>query len=68
MKKKIFVIALFALVAFSFSSCRKTCRCWTYYGTVDEFDVNELKEQGTSCLQMENFDFGLKYSLCEKVF
>lgn len=69
MKKKYFYLFVIAFLAvLSFSSCMKTCRCYAYNGSVDEFDVDELSEQGYSCVQMENFDFGLKYSLCERVF
>lgn len=57
----------FSLVALLFVSCGKTCRCYRYDGNVDEFDVEELEANGTTCQLMEETDFGLRYSLCEKV-
>ena len=63
-KLLLFVLVLAVL---SLASCAKTCRCYTYYGNVDEFDLDQLEAEGTSCVEMENVDFGTTYSLCEKV-
>ncbi|MBP5548194.1 MAG: hypothetical protein J6X58_04810 [Bacteroidales bacterium] len=64
MKKAAIVIFVFSLLAVS---CGKTCRCYRYDGNVEEFDLEELEAQGTSCSYLENTNFGLTYSLCEKV-
>ncbi|MBP5328003.1 MAG: hypothetical protein J6Y98_08860 [Bacteroidales bacterium] len=63
--KRLLLIAVLALLFFT--SCKKTCRCYRYDGNVDEFSVEELDEQNTSCVDMEEINRHLTYSLCEKV-
>ncbi|MBP5189493.1 MAG: hypothetical protein J6031_01090 [Bacteroidales bacterium] len=55
------------LVTLLATSCGKTCRCYRYDGNVDEFDMNELKENKETCEGKELINFGLTYSLCERV-
>ena len=61
------LLMLLSLVAFMCVSCGKTCRCYRYDGNVDEFDIENLENQGTSCEAQEDINFGLTYSLCERV-
>lgn len=63
--KKIYMLII--AVALLAMSCGKTCRCYRYDGNVDEFDMSQLEEEETSCAELELIDFGLTYSLCEKV-
>ena len=56
------------MVLLLFASCRKTCRCYRYDGNTDEYNVDELTENHTSCSEMEELNYGLTYSLCELVF
>lgn len=65
MKKILITIALIA--AFACTSCHKTCRCYGFDGSVDEYSREELADLGRSCTGMENINFGLTYSLCEFV-
>lgn len=65
MKKLTILIAVLLLLC---TSCRKTCRCYRFDGDVDEFDMEDLNAEGRTCESMENFDLGLTYSLCERVF
>lgn len=64
MKRKMFLCVL--TIVLLFVSCGKTCRCYRYDGNVDEFDVDELKEQNKSCSSLEELNYGMIYSLCEK--
>lgn len=62
------VILLFIVfAAFSLVSCGKTCRCYKYDGSIEEFDVDDLKKQERQCADLEQEDMGLTYSLCERV-
>ena len=63
-KRLFFLCVLLLLVA---ASCGRTCRCYRYDGNVDEFDMDELSDRGTSCAAMEEMNYGLLYSLCERV-
>ncbi|MBQ7061953.1 MAG: hypothetical protein IJM88_01510 [Bacteroidales bacterium] len=63
MKKTLLTSAL--LMALLCAGCGKTCRCYTYYGNVDEFSEEDLEAYDRSCTGMEDFDYGLRYSLCE---
>jgi len=63
-KKSAFFLLLSTLL---FVSCGKTCRCYRYDGNVDEFEMSELTEKDMSCDGMEDYNFGLTYSLCERV-
>jgi len=61
------MILVLAAAALFFASCGKTCRCYRYDGNVDEFDMEEIKADSTTCIGKENINFGLTYSLCETV-
>ena len=63
--KRLLVVS--SLVALLCVSCGKTCRCYRYDGNVDEFDTEELNDLNTSCESLENQNYGLTYSLCERV-
>ena len=63
-KRILILVSLFSVICIS---CGKTCRCYRYDGNVDEFDMEDLNTQGISCEGMEETDFGLRYSLCERV-
>lgn len=67
MKKYLPLLAILLLIA-CLNACQKTCRCYHYNGDIIEYDVEELQEQGLSCIDMENINLGLTYSLCERVF
>lgn len=69
MKKFKIIISVLVLSAgiLSLSSCERTCRCYHYNGSVDEYTPEELEELDYSCAQMKDIDLGLRYSLCEKV-
>ena len=64
--KKYFAFFLLAAILLMMASCTKKCRCYRYDGNVDEFTQEELNERDKSCTDMEEIDFGLVYSLCEK--
>ena len=61
------IILSLSAVALLLVSCGKTCRCYRYDGNVDEFDMEEIKADSTTCAGKELIDFGLTYSLCETV-
>ena len=61
------IILSISAVALLLVSCGKTCRCYRYDGNVDEFDMEEIKADSTTCAGKELIDFGLTYSLCETV-
>lgn len=61
------VLIIIVLAAFVFTACGKTCRCYRRDGNVDEFDMSELEEEGFTCSEMEYINYGLTYSLCERV-
>ena len=65
--KRLFTLSSIALVACLFLSCGKTCRCYKYDGSIDEYDVDDLKKQERTCSDLEKEDMGLTYSLCERV-
>lgn len=64
---KIRILALGLMAMLLASSCGKTCRCYAYDGSVDEFDISELEANDEVCEDKENINFGLKYSICERV-
>lgn len=66
MKRKFFCSMVLAALLL-LMSCGKTCRCYRYDGNYEEFDVDELKEQNKSCSSLEDVNYGMLYSLCEKV-
>ncbi|MCR4828789.1 MAG: hypothetical protein K5864_04925 [Bacteroidales bacterium] len=66
MKKSLIVIALLTLLCCS--ACKKTCRCYRYDGSGEEFTKEELNEMGYSCAGLEDINLGLTYSICEWVF
>lgn len=69
MKKTILTLLLIVLTGFCFSSCKKTCRCWHYNGSVTEYSKEELDHMDQVCSTMTtDYNFGLTYSLCEWVF
>lgn len=61
------LMAVLFLVALLCVSCGKTCRCYRYDGNVDEFSIDELNDLNTSCESLEDQNYGLTYSLCERV-
>ena len=61
------VLLSLAVVVTLFVSCGKTCRCYRYDGNVDEFDMEEIEADSTTCAGKELINFGLTYSLCETV-
>ncbi len=63
--KKIYILIIVAMLFVV--SCGKTCRCYRYDGDADEFDIAQLEEEGKTCVQMEQVDFGTTYSECSKV-
>lgn len=65
MKKLLIIVALLGTLCCT--SCRKTCRCYGFDGSVDEYSREELSELGRTCSGMENINFGLTYSICEFV-
>ena len=67
MMKKKTLYTIIAIALFLLSSCGKTCRCYRYDGNVEEFDVAQLEKEDKTCTGLVNVDFGLTYSLCEKV-
>lgn len=60
-------LCLGLLVLLLCASCNKRCRCYTHYGEVKEFTSEELEVYDRTCVGMEDFDLGLRYSLCEWV-
>ena len=66
--KRSVVCILVVLFCIGLSSCRKTCRCIGYNGSVDEFDIEELDEQGVTCEDKELVNFGRRYTYCKRVF
>lgn len=67
MKKTILLLASI-LFALTLASCEMKCRCYRYNGEILEFTPDELDAMGYTCTEMEDFDLGFTYSLCEKVF
>ena len=66
MKTKRLLAILFA-VSLLAVSCKKTCRCYRYDGNVEEYSEEYLEQNNTTCAALEDIDFGLVNSLCEKV-
>ena len=64
MKKLLIILSVVTVLC---TSCGKTCRCYKYDGSIEEFDVNDLKKQERQCADLEQEDMGLTYSLCERV-
>lgn len=64
LRSALLIVLLFSLFL---TGCKKTCRCYRYDGNVDEFSEEELKDRGTACEELENYNNGTVYSLCEKV-
>ena len=66
--KKVLIFFATALLAVSVSSCRKTCTCHHYNGSIVEFSQDDLEAYGRSCADMININHGLTYGLCERTF
>lgn len=47
------------------TGCHRECKCWTYEGTAVFYSSEELKELDMPCQGMENWNYGLRYSVCE---
>lgn len=61
------LIPFFIVGILLLSGCKKTCRCYRYDGNVEEFSDDDLDSRNMSCAEMETFNLGNVYSLCEKV-
>lgn len=63
MKKLLFVLCL--LIVLGCSSCQRRCHCYGYDGSHTFFTKEELSEMGYSCHGMQEYMYGVIYSLCE---
>ena len=66
MKKIALLRALIA--ALSLASCKRTCRCYHYNGTIREYTEADLDEMDLVCTSVGDINYGLTYSYCEWVF
>lgn len=67
MRRKLIVIAILALGAFSFASCTKRCRCVQYNGSIVYFSKEDVEAKNKHCYEMQYLD-GMHtqyYSYCE---
>ncbi|MCQ2297610.1 MAG: hypothetical protein MJZ51_03205 [Bacteroidales bacterium] len=64
MKRKIILFAAL-LAVLAFSSCNKRCHCYGYDLSHTYYTKEDLKELGYSCKGMEQYMYGIVYSLCE---
>lgn len=68
MKRRLslFLLSLaFTLAVVLMSSCKRTCTCYHFTGTVEHFSEEDLERYGYSCANMIYFNNGTSYSSCE---
>lgn len=63
--KKVKILLCAALLVLTATACHKSCTCYGYNGSVDEYTQVELDSLGYACTSLEDIDHGLTYSLCE---
>lgn len=64
-RKGIILIVLLATLALT-TSCKRTCRCYHFNGSIVEYSEEALDEIGVVCTQMAGsaYNYGLTYSDC----